>query len=195
MDGTLTPTNSIHDRSYQQVFQDLGIQNFNYHDYKGWKTVRVFESFGFKEPQLSQLVKKKQDLAFQEAENFKFPPSVLEVLRELSKKGFRHAIVTGASARFTKSVLREVLAQDLIDLLITSEEPVASKPDPAPFMLACQRLNIQPPEAIVVEDAEEVLRQLATKNFAQLFLVTNEGVSEKGVIPIKGPSDILEWLS
>jgi len=198
MDGTLTPTNSIHDRSYQKVFQDLGINDFVYEKVKGWKTTRVFEARGFKEPQLSELVKKKQDLAFKDAENFTIPIQIVEVLRKLSQKGFRHAIVTGASSRFTQSILKEPIAEGLIELLITSEEPVTSKPDPAPFLRACEKLKIRPEEAVVVEDAEEVLLHLRPKNFAQLFLITeNYSESEKNAdfISIKHPLEVLDWLS
>jgi len=194
MDGTLTPTNEIHDESYQTVFRDLGITNFKYETVKGWKTSRVFEAWGFKEPELSLLVKKKQDLAFKAAQNFKFPKPIFEMLRSLSQEGYRQAVVTGASSRFTQSILKEVLADGLIEVLITSEEPLPSKPNPAPFLKACEKMNLQAHETIVVEDAEEVLLHLQNQNFAKLFLITESTQNREEFICIKKPQEVLDWL-
>jgi HAD superfamily hydrolase (TIGR01509 family) len=194
MDGTLAPTNEIHERAFQEVLLDLGIRDFSYDRVRGWKTIRVFESYGFTGDRLQELVQRKQNLAYQAALEFEFPLKSLEILRSFSRAGFLQAIVTGASERFTKTVMRSVEVEGLIQCWVVAENSPHSKPDPSPFLLACEALGVRPSDCFVVEDSEEVLQNLLPLQFRQLLLIGSSSKNAK-IQSIEPLEKILSVLS
>jgi HAD superfamily hydrolase (TIGR01509 family) len=184
MDGTLVSTNQLHDQAYREVLRHTGLSDFEYDRFKGWKTTRVFEFLGFKGAELEGLVARKQKIAFEAAQNFHFPESSLDLLKNLHRQGLRQAIVTGASERFTKTILRPALEAELFDFLITAESSSFSKPHPAPFLLACERFKVGPNQCVVVEDSLEVLHGLLPTDFHRRFLLSQEPLEPTNGIEI-----------
>jgi beta-phosphoglucomutase family hydrolase len=81
--------------------------------------------------------------------------SSVDAVRELQKAGFATAVVT--SSRNRPEVLDAVGLGDLFTVHVDGVDAaalgLAGKPDPAPFLEAARRLDVDPARAVVVEDA------------------------------------------
>ena len=81
-------------------------------------------------------------------------PRVAETLVRLREEGVRVGVVTSkASAGTARSLAACALDQALFDVIVTSDEPVPHKPDPAPIRLALERLEAAPGTAAYVGDS------------------------------------------
>lgn len=80
-------------------------------------------------------------------------PGLLNFLEHLRKRHIPLAIATSASERRTHLTLKRLRLRHYFAAVITANDVVASKPDPAIYRLACQSLAVTPSEAVAVEDA------------------------------------------
>ncbi len=74
------------------------------------------------------------------------------VLTELSEKGLQLAI--GSSSKNTQLIVDKLQIADFFTAIIDGNQIKHSKPDPEVFLLAAQKLELQPANCLVVEDAE-----------------------------------------
>ena len=74
------------------------------------------------------------------------------VLTELSEKGLQLAI--GSSSKNTQLIVDKLQIADFFTAIIDGNQIKHSKPDPEVFLLAAQKLEMQPANCLVVEDAE-----------------------------------------
>lgn len=77
---------------------------------------------------------------------------VNETLDELTKRGVRLAIVTGSQKFRAHHVLERVGLQNRFEFVITADDTLEHKPNPAPFLEAAKRLDLKPAECLVVGD-------------------------------------------
>ena len=81
-------------------------------------------------------------------------PHVAETLKRLRGRGVRLGVVTSkASAGTARSLAACRLDEALFDVIVTSDEPVPHKPDPAPVRLALERLEAAAETAAYVGDS------------------------------------------
>ncbi len=78
--------------------------------------------------------------------------TVVERVRQLRADGYRLAILTN-NVREWSSFWRESIPVDLFDVVVDSCEVALRKPDPAIFRLVCERLGVEPDEAVFLDDS------------------------------------------
>jgi HAD superfamily hydrolase (TIGR01509 family) len=76
----------------------------------------------------------------------------LELVDAVRARGGRTALVTSSYRVLVDAVLAE-LGRHRFDAVITGDEVTRGKPDPEPYLTACERLGVEPRHAVVVEDA------------------------------------------
>lgn len=69
-------------------------------------------------------------------------PGVLALLRRLRDAGWRTAVVTNKAAAVTRRLLDGLGVTPLLDAIVGGGETEALKPDPAPLLLAAQRMGV-----------------------------------------------------
>jgi len=79
-------------------------------------------------------------------------PGVVEGL--VSLKNFRLACVTNKAERFTTPLLQRKGLAKYFDAVVCGDMVPKGKPDPACYLLACERLGVAPGEAVVIGDSE-----------------------------------------
>ena len=84
-------------------------------------------------------------------------PGVVDVLRSLAPD-HGMAIVTTSKGVDFEVIHRERSIVEQMDFVLTREDYVNSKPDPEPYLLALQRFDADPSEALVIEDSQRGLR-------------------------------------
>ncbi len=80
-------------------------------------------------------------------------PGVKEGLRQLRSQGLAIACVTNKIARFTLPLLERMDLAGSFDAVICGDMVPRLKPDPAPYLHACGRLGVGPPDAVVIGDS------------------------------------------
>lgn len=78
-------------------------------------------------------------------------PDVLRTLQTLKDKGVRIAI--GSSSKNTKTILKNLGIMDQFDAIADGNDIQHSKPDPEVFLVAANKLGLEPASCVVVEDA------------------------------------------
>jgi pyrophosphatase PpaX len=80
-------------------------------------------------------------------------PGVLDLLDRLAGEGRQLGIVT-SKRRVTVDMAFDVLPlEHYFDVVVTTEQTARHKPHPQPLLLACERLEVEPPDAVYVGDA------------------------------------------
>ena len=86
-------------------------------------------------------------------EVFPLNPHALEVLEHLAKS-YKMAIATSRESELAQLAMKRWSLQKYFSALIYGDEVKAGKPDPEPFLRACDRLKVLPSDAVAIEDAE-----------------------------------------
>ncbi len=79
-------------------------------------------------------------------------PKVFSTLKELIRMGLQIGTISDAPAEQCYNRLARLNLLDWMDIVITFNDTNEYKPSPKPFILALQRLNLQPKEVIYVGD-------------------------------------------
>jgi HAD superfamily hydrolase (TIGR01549 family) len=97
-------------------------------------------------------------------------PGTHEALEKLRSAGFRLAVISNADGRMA-DVLDRCGLTTYFDFVIDSETVGVEKPDPAIFLDACQRLELEPSECLYVGDLYQVDYQGSTAAGLQGVLI------------------------
>ncbi len=90
---------------------------------------------------------------------FTLLPGVRALLREARTQGLKVAVVSNNPQRDVEAILEQSgLGGNLFDLIVGNDlvvggKPLGKKPEPDCYRHACQTFDVQPPQAIVVEDS------------------------------------------
>jgi trehalose-phosphatase len=106
--------------------------------------------------------------------------ATLPVLRRLERAGVAMAVVS--SSRNTHMVLESAGIQDRFQTIVDGNDlaklGLPGKPDPALFLEAARRMDVDPPRAVVVEDATSGVRAGREGGFGLVVGVDRNGAAE-----------------
>lgn len=86
-------------------------------------------------------------------ERIQFMPGALELLQELSSKKIRLALVSASPRQMLEATFR-VLKGRYLELLISSDDVVKSKPDPECYLKAAAHFDLDISECLILEDSK-----------------------------------------
>jgi beta-phosphoglucomutase len=96
----------------------------------------------------------KKDEYFRQASSELEPVAgTVEFIRKIRTAGLRVAVATSASRHRAQWTLEQLKIADFFEEVITGDDVVQSKPDPAIYQLAAERLSISPERLVAVEDS------------------------------------------
>lgn len=67
--------------------------------------------------------------------------------------GLKLAVVSGSTLKQIKIILSQLNTLKLFDIIVSCKDTPIGKPNPAGYILAAQRLSVNPEECVVLEDA------------------------------------------
>ena len=157
LDGTLLDTNELIYKSFDYTFKEglgLMLSKDEITSYFGQPLPYTFEMFTKDEEKIENLIHMYREYNEKLHDNMCFPfKGVLELLEGLKNKNIKLAIVTSK---------REVLARrgmeiaDIIkymDVIVTPEYTKKHKPSSEPALYACEKLGVDPKDALMVGDS------------------------------------------
>ncbi|QBH19775.1 phosphoglycolate phosphatase [Alcaligenes faecalis] len=78
---------------------------------------------------------------------------VLEGLEDFKNQGLRLAVVTNKPEQFARPLLEQTGLASYFELLVGGDTCPRKKPDPLPFLHACEQMNLSPQQALVIGDS------------------------------------------
>jgi beta-phosphoglucomutase len=162
MDGVLVDARDWHFEALNQALEVFGLgipYEVHLSEYNGLSTrqklAKLTESQSLPIELHSVISRTKQNRTLRIAAQKCFPITQHLILLELLKaKGFKVAVYTNSIRETAEAMLNYAGLLEKIDVLLTNQDVTNPKPDPEGYLLACQRLNVQPSETFVIEDGE-----------------------------------------
>ena len=159
MDGVITNTMPDHFLAWQEILKEEGIPVSKYDIYsregqKGIVSLRGFfddKGLPWSEERAHVLLEKKEEY-FKRIVRNRLIPEAEDFIRGLSERGFRLSLVTGTAQHELKRIMPEHLL-NLFEVVVTGTDVQLGKPDPEPFLLALEKLTVEPSAACVIENA------------------------------------------
>ena len=159
MDGVIADTAPYHYKAWQQVFRKRGV-SYTEDDFKrkfGQRNDTIIRS-----AMGEQISQNDMDTIAEEKEkayrtlargNIKPLPGAEGLLRSLGEHGFGAAIASSAPTENIRLVTRSLGINGCFQAIVSGHEVTKGKPNPQGFLLAAQKLGVEPAHCIVIEDA------------------------------------------
>jgi len=80
-------------------------------------------------------------------------PDVVNLLHYVRKMGHKTAVASAGRRAHVDKTLNKIQLRHLFDTIVTVEDAARSKPHPDLFLVAAQRLNLDPKDCVVIEDS------------------------------------------
>ena len=187
-DGIIVDSEPLHCRAFQKLLEPLGAgftwdeyveRYMGFDDRDAFREAFRVHGLTLDDEKLSLLIASKAAM-FQEvaAEGVNSYPGAVELIRQLSGKT-PLALCSGALLSDIEPVLRMLSIPDAFDCIVTADDVAASKPDPASYLLAIQRLRqlfpsqqIHPALSVAIEDTPAGISSAKTAGL-RVLSVTN----------------------
>jgi HAD superfamily hydrolase (TIGR01509 family) len=158
MDGVIIDSHPAHRRAWQQFLASVGRkvseQKLDF-ILEGRKRQDILRHF-LGELSDSELLKygKQKDEFFQRMTDEVLPVAgVTEFLKELEQLGMPTALATSASRRRTLLTLQKLNLEGQFHAVVTGDDVVEGKPDPAIYQMAAGALSLPVEDLLALEDA------------------------------------------
>ena len=159
MDGVIANTAPYHLKAWQEVFQKRGIK-FTEDDFRrhfGQRNdtiIRATLGEGISQGEVDIIANEKEENYRQRVrQNIKPLPGVMELLRSLKEHRFKMALASSAPMENIQLLTRSLGISSYFQSIISDEDVTEGKPSPQVFQLAAQKLEAEPENCIVIEDA------------------------------------------
>ncbi|MEM8672389.1 MAG: HAD-IA family hydrolase [Cyanobacteria bacterium P01_G01_bin.67] len=185
LDGTLADTDSIHFAVWQDILVrfDLDIDRAFYRQrISGRTNSKIIKDIV---PQLTleeawKLATEKEE-TFRRIANSMLPTPGLDQLIDLTERAaLKRAVVTNAPEDNAIYMLKVLRLTETFPTVIMAKDAPPGKPDPAPYQLALDRLEVRSKQAIAFEDSKAGIRS-----------AVGAGIYTIGITSSHPPQDLL----
>ena len=161
-DGLILDTETSDYYSWQQVYQTYGqeLPLPLWLTYVGGTAATDFEPYDYLEALLGEKVDREQiwinrrKIDLEALEGLPPLPGVEDLLLAAKDRGLKLAVASSSPASWVEGHLTRLELLDYFDEIVTSDDVEKTKPDPALFLLAADRLGVLPGEVVVLEDSQ-----------------------------------------
>lgn len=179
MDGVITHTMPDHHRAWKDVLANYGVEVSHHDIYSregqpGDEALKeIFDKYGvsFKSTDIVRILAEKE-AHFKANVRQRFVPGSRTLLKNLQGEGFRLGLVTGTAQHELDTILPRHI-KERFEVIVTGDEVTKGKPNPEPFLLALSRLQLQPNDAVVIENAPYGIRSAKSAGLSCLALETS----------------------
>lgn len=113
---------------------------------------QLVRKFNIPSEERSNIIEKKR-IFYNQIKKDELYPNFLDVLEWAKDKNLKIGLVTGGDRERILQALKAYGIDDYFDVIITASDSSNSKPSPEPYLRACELLQLQPNECIVIENA------------------------------------------
>lgn len=186
MDGVISDTQSICSFVESQLISEYGIElspDEITERYSGISSKvlfpDIFQTAGVVMPDLESLMQERRKRIDDAVRGrVKVIPGTVEFIKRLKSQSIPMAVASGSHPAFIELVLTELGVKQNFNAICSSYEVEKGKPDPDLFLLAAERLSIDPSYCLVVEDGVSGMVAAKRAGMRCIGLVKNEGEHE-----------------
>lgn len=161
MDGVLVDSQPYHFKADIDTMAEYGVikdQKF-YESFAGTLTAdrmrTLKEMFGLDVPVEEMTIKRENMiLDIMGKEDIKPVLGIPEFLRSIKEKGLTTAVASSSDYKLINLILDRLKIAKYFDSVTSGSDVKRGKPSPDVFLLAAERISIEPAECLVVEDSE-----------------------------------------
>lgn len=162
LDGVIVSTDDLHFHAWKKIADQEGIP-FDQHMNHQLRGVSRMESLDIILNQASKPYTEQEKRALAEKKNADYVqmlnqlgpkdilPQVMDLIRFLKEKHVMIAI--GSSSKNTAKILKQIGLDQTFDQVADGNDITQSKPAPDVFLVAAEKLKVEPKYCLVVEDA------------------------------------------
>jgi len=198
VDGVIADTEAVNARASIKVFADLlSVEGVVRKDFEGGlgrgaeeyvKAAAKVHGLELSDEQIEKVTQVRQEYFLKILSQEPLPPfpGVLELMEKaMRREDFRLAIATSGTLEKSRAVLKAAKVPYRKMVYINGDHVKNKKPDPELFLLAAERMGIEPADCVVIEDAPNGI-QAAKAAGAKCIAVTNstnaENLSEADLV-------------
>lgn len=164
LDGVLVTTDELHFAAWKALAEELGIKGFTKADNARQRGVSRMASLEvvlektdrkFSDEEKAELAEKKNDMyvkSLSKLSRADVLPGVFRFIEYIKSKGIKAAV--GSASKNTPLILEKTELADKFDAVSCGLDTTRSKPDPEVFLIAAEKLGIEPKDCVVVEDSD-----------------------------------------
>ena len=191
VDGVIADTEAVNQRVSIRMFEDLfGVKGVKPEDFAAGlgrgaeeyvKAAARVHNLDLTNEQVSEAVKRRQDLFLEVLKNEPLVayPGVLELIDAgMVSDDFKVAIATSGTLEKSRAALEAAKIPYTKMVYVNGNDVKNKKPDPELFLIAAERMGIEPANCVVVEDAPNGV-QAAKAAGAKCIAVTNTTSADK----------------
>ncbi len=185
LDGVIVDTAKYHYLAWKKLANSIGadfteIQN---EQLKGVSRVKSLEKIldwankSISEGQFMELMARKNDdyLSYiAQMNESEILPDVTTILDNLIKQ--KQPIALGSASKNAREILKKVNLYNRFDVIVDGNDVTEAKPNPEVFLIAANKLNIEPENCIVFEDSTAGIQAANTANMVSI------GIGQKKVL-------------
>lgn len=161
MDGVLMDSQPYHFKADIDTMAEYGVikdQKF-YESFAGTLTAdrmrTLKEMFGLDVPVEEMTIKRENMiLDIMGKEDIKPVSGIPEFLKSIKEKGLTTAVASSSDYKLINLILDRLKIAQYFDSITSGSDVKRGKPSPDVFLLAAERIGIEPAECLVVEDSE-----------------------------------------
>jgi len=159
MDGVIADTGPYHLKAWQAVFHKRGA-SFTEDDFRrnfGQRNDTIIRNTLGEQVSQSEIevIAGEKEETFRQAlgRNIKPLPGAVKLIRSLREHGFKLALASSAPIENIQLIIQGLGIGDCFHAIVTGRDVAEGKPSPQGFLLAAQKLGVEPESCIVIEDA------------------------------------------
>ena len=184
LDGTLTDSDKVHFRVFQDFFaeHDITLDKALYRQrISGRQNSAILADFL---PQLptaeADAFSEKKEATFRRLAkgNIKPLPGLMDFLAQLQAQQIPVAVVTNAPPENANFMLSELGLSDAFSPIVIGDELPRGKPDPLPYQTALDKLGLNASEAIAFEDSRAGIRSAVGAGLETIGIMTTHSAAE-----------------
>jgi beta-phosphoglucomutase len=157
LDGALVNSMPTHVQAWREAFlkiAGLDVTDRDIYILEGMRGIelveKIFEQKGFQKRELAQKVHDEKSKIFKSIRSSEPFEGVPELIKSIK---CAKAVVSGSTKRDVETIVGESFGRGSFDVLITADDIKKGKPDSSAFLEALKRMEVEPKDAIVVENA------------------------------------------
>lgn len=205
MDGLMIDSERITYEGYKEVCAKLGykitkefyVSMLGLTEEKIWKIFR--EEFGEDIP-IKEIMKKVHEYMEErfQTEGVPIKKGLMDLLEYLKEKQYKTIVATSSRRERVDKILQAAGIEHLFDTSICGNEVEQGKPNPEIFIKACEKLEVSPKEAVVLEDSEYGILAASCAGILCICIPDMKqpqpDFSKKAIAIVESLNDVKEYL-
>ena len=188
LDGVLVDSMTAHYKAWKTTFEEISslqVDERSIYLLEGMRGIdlveEIFKKYNYTDLSKTQVVIRRKDELFKSEMNIRPYDKVNDILQELRCiKG----IVSGSGKQDVISIMNQCFQENIFEIVLTGDDIIHGKPDPEGFKLFLQRANLNPSDALVVENSPLGVKASNNAGIKPIVVLNNSPLSANDFVPM-----------